>query len=62
MSIVDYIKSLLARRERGQTLAEYALILAFIAVVAVAVLLILGGEISNILSFIGNELASRPGN
>jgi pilus assembly protein Flp/PilA len=44
------------RREEGQGLAEYALILAFIAVVAVAALIFLGPKISALLSSIGNDL------
>lgn len=40
----------------GQSLAEYALILALIAVVAIAALLFLGGQISAILSAIGNQI------
>ena len=40
-------------RERGQGLAEYALILALIAIIAIAALIFLGGEISSILSTIG---------
>jgi pilus assembly protein Flp/PilA len=39
--------------DEGQALAEYALILALIAVVAIAVLVILGTNIQNILSTIG---------
>ena len=39
--------------ERGQGLAEYALILALIAIIAIAALIFLGGEISSILSTIG---------
>ena len=39
--------------EEGQSLAEYALILALIAVVAIAALLFLGGQINTILSTIG---------
>lgn len=39
--------------ERGQGLAEYALILALIAIIAIAALVFLGGEISAILSTIG---------
>ena len=42
--------------EKGQTLAEYALILSLIAVVAIAVLILLGTNISNILSTIGAAL------
>ena len=39
--------------EEGQGLAEYALILALIAIIAIAALIFLGGEISQILSTIG---------
>jgi Flp pilus assembly pilin Flp len=45
-----------AREESGQGLAEYALILFFIAVVAIAALTFLGSDISSILSQIGNDL------
>jgi Flp pilus assembly pilin Flp len=41
------------RDERGQGLAEYALILSLIAIIAIAALIFLGGEISSILSTIG---------
>ena len=47
---------MLVRSEKGQGLAEYALILALIAIVAVIALLFLGGVISTILSSIGNAL------
>jgi len=47
---------MLVRSEKGQGLAEYALILALIAIVAVVALLFLGGVISNILSTIGVAL------
>jgi Flp pilus assembly pilin Flp len=40
-------------RQRAQGLAEYALILALIAIAAVVALLFLGGVIKNILSTIG---------
>ena len=43
----------ISRGEDGQSLAEYALILALIAVVAIAALIFLGGQISDILSQIG---------
>lgn len=44
------------RDEDGQGLAEYALILALIAVIAIAALIFLGGEISSILSSIGVQI------
>jgi pilus assembly protein Flp/PilA len=43
----------LLRREEGQGLAEYALILALIAIVAILALTFLGTQISSILSDIG---------
>ena len=42
--------------ETGQGLAEYALILALIAIVAIVALLFLGGQISDKLSVVGNNL------
>jgi len=42
--------------ERGQGLAEYALILSLIAIIAIAALIFLGGEISSILSTIGAQI------
>ncbi len=41
---------------RGQSMVEYALILVLIAVVAIGVLLIMGGEIKNIFSNIAGSL------
>jgi Flp pilus assembly pilin Flp len=45
-----------ASRGRGQGLAEYALILALIAIVAIVALLFLGGQISKILSNVGKSV------
>jgi pilus assembly protein Flp/PilA len=47
---------MLIRSEKGQGLAEYALILALIAIVAVLALTFLGGTIQTILSTIGNSI------
>ncbi len=44
------------RADRGQGLAEYALILALIAIVAIVALLFLGGQISDKLSVVGDAL------
>jgi len=46
------IMDLLDRDEEGQGLAEYALILALIAIVAIAALTLLGTQISGILNTI----------
>ena len=40
----------------GQGLAEYALILALIAIVAIVALIFLGGQVSSILSTVGNSV------
>jgi pilus assembly protein Flp/PilA len=49
---VPYLSGLVTsvREEEGQGLAEYALILAFIAIVAIAALTFLGSDISSLLS------------
>jgi hypothetical protein len=56
--VITYQSSLAAGRSRmaGQGLAEYALILALIAIVAIIALLFLGGQVSKILSRVGNSV------
>jgi Flp pilus assembly pilin Flp len=44
------------RQQAGQGLAEYALILAFIAVVAVVALTFLGSDVSKLLGSAANDL------
>ena len=44
------------KREEGQTLAEYALILALIAVVVVVVVATLGGTIKGIFSSVSSSI------
>jgi pilus assembly protein Flp/PilA len=51
--LIAWARALLPRDQRGQGLAEYALILALIAVIAIAALVFLGTRISSILSTIG---------
>ena len=55
---MDFLVQLLAsdRSEQGQGLAEYALILALIAVLAITAVLFLGGQINSILSAVGNAI------
>ena len=54
------IKPLLRRlkSKRGQTLVEYALILAFISVVAISVLINVGTNLKSVYSKINSSLAS----
>lgn len=42
--------------QAGQGLAEYALILALIAIVAILALIFLGSQISDKLSIVGNSM------
>jgi pilus assembly protein Flp/PilA len=42
--------------DNGQGLAEYALILALIAIIAIVALMFLGGQISKIISDVGNSM------
>ena len=45
------------KRRKGQTLVEYALILAFVSVVAISVLLRLGAEVKSVFTTITSQLA-----
>ena len=56
MTLIHTWLSSLLDREEGQGLAEYALILALIAIVAILALTFLGGQISTILSSIGKAI------
>jgi pilus assembly protein Flp/PilA len=49
-------RSLLSSDDDGQGLAEYALILALIAIVSIVALLYLGSQISDKLSVIGDAM------
>ncbi len=56
---ISRIKSVLIRfkgSKKGQTLVEYALILAFISVVAIAVLIQLGKNVTSVFSAINSQL------
>ena len=56
MSVLHKLLVPLRRDEDGQGLAEYALILALIAIVAIIALIFLGGQVSSILSTVGNSV------
>jgi pilus assembly protein Flp/PilA len=47
-------------REDGQTMAEYALILAGIAILVLLAVVFLGGEIENLFEETGNSINSAP--
>jgi Flp pilus assembly pilin Flp len=44
------------KREEGQTFVEYALILAFIAILMILALTFLRGKIASLYSHVGNSL------
>ena len=58
--IRDFISTLLARfqseDEEGQTLVEYGLLLALIAIVVIVALLFLGPIVESIFSNVANQL------
>jgi Flp pilus assembly pilin Flp len=45
--------------ESGQDLAEYALLFALIAIVAIASLMVIGNGISDVFTGVGNELETE---
>ena len=50
------VRHLVPRGQSGQGLAEYALILALIAVLAIAAITFMGGSINTMLSDLGNSM------
>ena len=56
MAFISTFLAALRRDEEGQGLAEYALILALIAIVAILALIFLGSQISSILSTVGESV------
>jgi pilus assembly protein Flp/PilA len=56
MALVQQFLASIRRDEEGQGLAEYALILALIAIVAIIALIFLGGQVSTILSKVGESI------
>jgi pilus assembly protein Flp/PilA len=56
MMFLTALINLFRTDEEGQGLAEYALILALIAVLAIVALMFLGGQINAILSSVGNAI------
>ncbi|MBD3385132.1 Flp family type IVb pilin [candidate division KSB1 bacterium] len=55
MNALTTIKNFV-KRDEGQTLSEYALILILIAVVAIVAVTFLGGQITAVLNQIANAL------
>ena len=58
-AVVEALKALVRHDEDGQGLAEYALILALIAILAILALIFLGTQISDQMNTIGRTLQSQ---
>jgi pilus assembly protein Flp/PilA len=56
MQLIGSIWARLHPDEDGQGLAEYALILALIAILAIVALIFLGGQVSTVLSKVGKSI------
>lgn len=57
--MIEYIRTLLIsnRIEKGQDLAEYALLIGLIALIVILAVTLLGQEISTIFSTIANNIS-----
>jgi Flp pilus assembly pilin Flp len=56
LNVVRALLGITSSDEAGQGLAEYALILALIAVIAIVALLFLGNQVSAVLSEVGGSI------
>ena len=56
------LASLDFKREDGQGVTEYGIVLAFVAVALAAVLVLLKDKISAFITIVGNDLAKLPAN
>ena len=55
-AIASRLNRLQLRREDGQTMTEYGVLLALIAVVCIVALLFLGPKIADVFSNVGSQL------
>ena len=55
-ALISWLSSTVPHDQRGQGLAEYALILTFIAVVLVVALAFFGSQINTMLSSVGTSI------
>ena len=56
-----FLRARFGRTERGASLVEYALLLALIAVVCIAAVSLLGGNLNNSYSTDASSVAATPG-
>jgi len=43
-------------REEGQTMTEYGVLLALIAIVVIVALIVLGPKVANLFTYVGSQL------
>jgi pilus assembly protein Flp/PilA len=55
-ALITWLSAAVRRDEEGQGLAEYALVLALIAIVVIAAVIFLGGQINTIMSNVGKSI------
>jgi len=55
-ALITKLSAAVRSDEEGQGLAEYALILALIAIVVIAAVIFLGGQINTIMSNVGESI------
>ena len=55
-ALITKLSTAVRSDEEGQGLAEYALILALIAIVVIAAVIFLGGQINTIMSNVGTSI------
>ncbi|GGI71610.1 Flp family type IVb pilin [Pseudarthrobacter scleromae] len=54
------VKDRFTREEKGATMVEYGIMVAFIAVLVLAVVIVLGPQIANMFQQVSNELPAVP--
>lgn len=55
-SLLGFMMNLNLKKQKGQGMVEYGLIIALVAVVVIVALTLLGGNIRNIFNQIANQL------
>ena len=55
-ALITWLSAAVHRDEEGQGLAEYALILALIAIVVIGAVIFLGGQIDGIMNDVGTSI------
>jgi pilus assembly protein Flp/PilA len=56
INLFDHLVARLSREDDGQTLVEYALILALVSIVAIGALALLGAKINTVLTAVTTAL------